>query len=256
MKNTRRILLLAAFGLVSQTSFAQVQSPDTMVHSIFATLKAKDEAAFVKLYPNSAQFSRFMRTLMEQAFKSEQMQQIMALDEKAKNLNVDSLINAQAAAFSDPKEIEKLAAAFGGEFQKIIKKGESKGVKWSEAKLTSYTIDTASRATDDPLKPKEMRGIIDFTVGDSAYQLAYEKVMYIPGEGGWFGAEFSQLARKGESLAPDVEKVLADPTNFGDDTATVAVPVPKENAPKGETSGVKKSSSGKKGQARKPKTKS
>lgn len=208
MKITKPFMFLFALLAASQILHAQVQTADSLVHKIFASLKAKDEKAFVSLYPNGQQFGRFMRTVMEGAMKSEQMREIMSLDEKTKNLNLDSLIDAQVAMFMMPEMVNKMQADFAKTFQRIIEKGEQKGVNWSQAQLTSFTLDSTAVKGDEnlPLQlagMKEAKGVIDFTVGDSAYQLAFNKMMFIQSEGGWFGAEFPQLARKGESLAPD-----------------------------------------------------
>lgn len=208
MKITKPFVFLFALLAASQLLHAQVQTADSLVRKIFNSLKAKDEKAFVSLYPNGQQFGRFMRTVMEGAMKSEQMKEIMSLDEKTKNLNLDSLIDAQVAMFMMPEMVNKMQADFAKTFQRIIEKGEQKGVNWSQAELKSFTLDSSAVEGDEnmPLQLaglKEAKGVIDFSVGDSAYQLAFNKMMFIQSEGGWFGAEFPQLARKGESLAPD-----------------------------------------------------
>lgn len=208
MKITKPFVFLVALLATGPLLHAQVKTPDSLVHRIFATLKAKDEKAFVSLYPNGQQFGRFMRTIMEGAMKSEQMQEVMGMDEKTKNLNIDSLIDTQVAMFMQPEMVNKMQEDFSKTFHRIIEKGEQKGVNWSQAQLTSFSLDTSAVKGDENMPfelsgLKEAKGVIDFTVGDSAYQLAFGKMMYIQSEGGWFGAEFPQLARKGESLTPD-----------------------------------------------------
>jgi hypothetical protein len=228
MKITKPFVFLFALLAAGQILHAQVQTADSLVHKIFNSLKAKDEKAFVSLYPNGQQFGRFMRTVMEGAMKSEQMKEIMSLDEKTKNLNLDSLIDAQVAMFMKPEMVNKMQDDFAKTFQRIIEKGEQKGVNWSQAQLKSFTLDSSAVEGDEnmPLQLaglKEAKGVIDFTVGDSAYQLAYSKMMFIQSEGGWFGAEFPQLARKGESLAPD--------PSAEDDEAEDVAEMMKEDAP-------------------------
>ncbi|HEU4901907.1 MAG TPA: hypothetical protein VFT06_03920, partial [Flavisolibacter sp.] len=122
--------------------------------------------------------------------------------------NLDSLVDAQIVEETKPEKFAKTQAQFGKTFQQIIEKGEKKGVNWSQAKMTGYTIDSSSFGEKEGMPfqltgLKEAKGVIDFTVGDSAYQLAFGKMMMIEKEGGWFGADFTQLARKGESLEPD-----------------------------------------------------
>jgi hypothetical protein len=208
MKNTKRLLLAAAFFLATQGLHAQVATADSLVHRMFTTLQTKDEKSFVALYPNAEQFTRFMKVIMEKVLNSDAIKQVMALDEKTKNLNIDSLIMAEVTKSSSPEEFAKMQEKFGKTFRDIIEKGEKKGVKWSEARLTNFTIDSTT-AVDKEAEQlgltglKEAKGVIDFSVGEDAYQLAFSKMVYLQSEGGWFGAEFPQLARKGESLAPD-----------------------------------------------------
>lgn len=208
MKFINRIVLLVAVILVMQAANAQVSNPDTMIRKIFSTLQAKDQKAFVALYPNGAQFGKMMRTMMEQMLNSDQMKQMMAMDEKSKNMNIDSLINAEVTKMSTPEAFAEMEKSFGQSFQNIIKKGESKGVNWSDAKLVTFTKDTTANITGDMAMLqatgiKNMKGVIDFRSNNTDYQMSFDKVIYLPAEGGWFGGEFPQLARKGESLEPD-----------------------------------------------------
>lgn len=249
-----RLVLVVALFAASASLYAQAPTPDSLVHRIFASLKAKDQQAFVALYPNGPQFSRFMRTIMEQAFKSEQMREMMGLGDSARSLNIDSLIDKQVAIFSTPEMAANMQAEFGKTFQKIIEKGENKGVNWSEAKLTSFSLDTTSMegVENIPFKLdgiKEANGVIDFMVGDSAYQLVFNKMMYIQNEGGWFGAEFPQLARKGESLLPDAEDAEMVTDTVVSTFKEEAPPPPAPVKPKA------KSKTGTKTPARKTKTK-
>jgi hypothetical protein len=206
MKYTKKIVSLLAVCFLLQTAKAQVSNADTMIHKLFTTLKAKDEKAYVALYPNATQFGTMMRVMMERMLNSEQMKQMMAMDEKSKNINIDSLINTEVSKLNNPLIFGEMQKDFAKDFQKIIEKGEKKGVNWSEAKLESYTIDS-SALDDEDMKMfqgsgiKNMKGIMNFTVGDSAYQMSFTKIVYLPTEGGWFGGEFPQVVRKGESLS-------------------------------------------------------
>lgn len=184
-----------------------MSSADSLVQKLFASLQAKDSKAYIALAHNQQQFGQFIRNIMEKVFKSEQMQKALAADEKSKNLNVDSLISAQVAATTSEAAFGKMEEGLGQSFQRIVEEGEQKGVKWSDAKFTNYTIDSSAVADKDAeaynlTGLKEAKGVIDFSVGDSAYQLAYGKLMYIESQGGWFGGEFTQIARKGELTQP------------------------------------------------------
>jgi len=253
MKSTQRIVSVAVLFLAMQSLHAQVSSPDTMVHRIFASLKAKDQKAFVSLYPNARQFGAFIRGMMETMLKTPEMKKMMEKDEKSKNMNVDSLIDAQVSAASEPMAFAKMQSEFGNIFQKIIEKGESKGVKWNEATLTGYTLDSTTTEEGNPFQPsmKTLKGVISFNVGDSAYQLAYDKIFFLPAENGWFGAEFKQLARKGESLAPDQAEM-----EEGVDSVAVEKPSAKMAKPKAKQPAAKAKTGSTKSPARKTKTKS
>jgi hypothetical protein len=226
MKIIQRTGLLIAALIVIQGAKAQVSNPDTMIRKIFSTLQTKDQKAYVALYPTSAQFGKMMRTMMEQMLNSDQMKQMMAMDEKSKNMNIDSLINAEVDKITKPEAYAEMEKGFAESFQKIIEKGESKGVKWSDAKLVTYTKDTAADITGDMAMLqatgiKNMKGVIDFRSNNTDYQMSFDKMIYLPAEGGWFGGEFPQLARKGESLEPDQPK-------GGTDSLKADTGVPKE----------------------------
>ena len=82
MKSVRRVMTMALLCLSLQTVQAQVRNADTMIHKIFASLQAKDQKAFVALYPNAEQFGRFIRGIMEQTMKSEEIKKLMAILKK------------------------------------------------------------------------------------------------------------------------------------------------------------------------------
>lgn len=208
MKSTIVISLFVLFSF--QNSTAQVNSPDSMIHKMFATLQAKDEKAYLALYPSAGQFKVLMRSMMEQMLKSEEMQKMMALDEKTKNLNVDSLINEEISKMDKPGVYDGIQKGFTISFKNIIEKGEKKGVDWRKAVLLNYTMDTISPLNRDveilnTAGVKNMKGVIDFKVGDSLYHMMYDKVLLIPSEGGWFGGEFPQIAHKWEILKIEEE---------------------------------------------------
>jgi hypothetical protein len=238
MKITRTLLLAAIALLLFRPAQSQQRSADSLVHKLFGTLQAKNKEAFVALYPNGEQFGRFMRNIMQQALGSEEVRKAMESDEKSKNMDLDSLIDAQTAMFSSPEMFMQMQRSFGDVFQKVIDKGEQKGVRWSEAKMTGFTIDSSVAVEEGaPFQPqglKAAKGVIQFNVGEEAYQLAFDKMFYVESEAGWFGAEFPQLARKGESLEPDSAQEV--------DAAPAAKPkaAPKSNAPASKKTGTTK----------------
>jgi hypothetical protein len=212
MKHIKRLAFLLAISFATSAAEAQVSNADTMINKLFTALKNKDENAFVALYPNGKQMTTMMRGMMEQMFKSEEMQKMMSMDEKSKNMNIDSLINAQLSQLSKPETQAEMQKSFGKSFQEIVEKGEKKGINWSEAQLVSYTLDSSAKADDAEMKMfagsgiKNLQGVIDFKAGATDYQMNFEKVLFIPSEGGWFGGEFKQVIKKGESFAQEDDK--------------------------------------------------
>jgi hypothetical protein len=257
MKYAKNLALLFAICFSIQSVKAQVNSSDTIIHKLFATLKAKDEKAFVALYPTGPQFAKMMRVMMEGMLNSDQMKQMMAMDPKSKDLNIDSLINTEVEKMAKPEAFAAMQKSFGKKFKEAIERGEKKGVNWSAAKLVTYTTDTTGDVNPEmemfkSSGIKNLKGIIDFTSGDSAYQMSFDKLIYIPAERGWFGGEFNQVIRKGESFANDPagESMMADSI----DSVRVEMPKTKTKT-KTKSSGVKTKVKTK-SPARKPTTKS
>jgi hypothetical protein len=253
MKSTKRIILLIAVSFFINTSYAQVSNADSMIHKIFAALKAKDEKAFVALYPNAKQFGSFMRTMMEKMMKSEQMQQMMAADEKSKNMNIDSLITTEVDKLTSPEGFAKMEKEFAKTYQNIIEKGENKGVNWPDATLTSFTIDSAAGLGDElqmlgDVGFKAMKGVIDFRSAGKDYHMNFDKIMFIPSEGGWYGGEFPQLGLKSESL----DEIIDEPQP---DSVAVTPKAKTKTKSKTKTSSTKTKTKTKT-PARKPTTKS
>lgn len=254
MKNIQRVFLFAAFFFVLQTAKAQDSNVESLVQKFFASLKAKDEKAFVALYPNATQFSNLMRTMMQQVLGSEQMQQMMAMDPKTKDMNIDSLINAEVGKMSNPEAFAEMQKSFAENFQKTIVKGEKKGVNWSDATYTGVAIDSNTHMPGqmEALKDagfKAVQGVIDFRSAGTDYQMSFDKIIFIPSEG-WYGGEFPQIAKKGESLQPDPEP---------DEPMVDSVAVPQKKATKSKTKSKTPTSKTKtkiKTSARKPATKS
>jgi hypothetical protein len=207
MKHIKRLILFLAVSFAATTASAQVSTPDSMIHKLFASLKNKDENSFLALYPTGKQMGNLIRSMMETMFKSEEMQKMMAMDEKSKNMNIDSLINAQITQATKPETQAEMQKKFGETYSSIIEKGEKKGVNWGNAKLVSFTMDSTAEADDEEMKMfagsgiKNLKGVIDFTSGGTEYQMNFDKVLFIPSEGGWFGGEFKEVIKKGESFA-------------------------------------------------------
>ena len=223
MKNT--CLTFAALFIIG-TASAQTSPAETTVQKMFAAFKAKDKNAFLALYPNAKQFGNLMRSVMKAAMSNEEVKKQMAANPQTKGMNLDSLVEAQAAMFEKPEMFGAMSMEFVQGFEKAISSGEGKGVNWAAATLSAYTIDsTASLGEEMAMLGtqgfKAMKGNIEFKSGGNDYTLAFDKVMWVPTEGQWLGGEFGNVLRKGEvgtEMMPESERV---------DSAVAVEPKPK-----------------------------
>lgn len=238
MKYLRGYLLIA---LVSAASFAQAQitNVDTFMHRFFTTLKTNDKQAFIALYPSGDQMKQIMQDAMGKMLNNEQFRE--QLKKETPGQNIDSMIKVQLDMFTSDEALKDMTKKFERSFDNAISKGENKGVVWSKATLTSYTVDTSVAAEDEVMGLadagyKSMKGVIDFSVADSAYQASFGEVIFMPGRG-WYGGEIKKVVHKGESLKEEEETWQQS----GEDSTfmiidTTAYQVPKEKVkPKAKT---------------------
>lgn len=217
MKNIQRALLLIAVLTAATGVRAQVQNADTMINRLFATLKAKDEKAYVALYPNSQQLGRFMKKIMQtQRNVMTALQQTDSSQGKGQSpvnmdsllRSVDSMMTAQLAEMTKPENYAAMEKKFAKSFAPVLQQGEAKGVNWAAATLTGYRLDSTVQTDSAAVKMlgadfKSLKGVLDFTSGGKAYQLSVDNVVYLPEEGGWFGGDFGEVIRKGENFTTD-----------------------------------------------------
>lgn len=209
MKKLKCLVALFAICFFCTTVQAQVRNADTMVNKLFTALKNKDEASFLALYPTGKQMGNLVKGMLETMFKSPEMQQMMAMDEKSKNMNIDSLVDVQVSQMNKPETQAEMQKGFARNFKEIIEKGEKKGVNWNQAQLTSYSLDSTSEMEGEEMKMfggsgiKNLKGVIDFRSAGTDYQMNFDKILLIPSENGWFGGEFKQVIKKGESFVQE-----------------------------------------------------
>lgn len=208
MKLIRLMALALTILLSAQTLHAQITSANAMVEKMVAVLKDKDSKAFVALHPNKDQMMRLVgkmiKGIMTEIQKSpEAMKEIQAEGTGY----VDSLITAQLMKKASPEEMAKMEQKHIEEFNSILKKGEEKGITWSNIVLTKADVDTVTVADEAMVKMfgsdkfRTMQGVLHFTSGTEGYQLSFNKVMFLPEEGGWYGVKLKQLAKEGEKLS-------------------------------------------------------
>lgn len=209
MKNATKLFLLLFLAAFTQKGFAQTTSPDSMVHRIFATLKNKDEKAFLELYPNTDQMVKMLSRMMS-GLAAELAKMDTTRKEQVNATDFKQLMLEELKQKATPEEVAKMNARYIQQFQKVIKNGEKKGIDWSSTTLTKYTIDT-SRQTDEMMmklfgtnEMRTMNGTIFFTSGKDAYQLNFKEVLYFPEEKGWYGVKLRELRKEGEPADKDI----------------------------------------------------
>src|SRR5258706_14137883 len=117
----KRMKLIMIIGLVTlfAPAFSQVSDKDAMVKKIFTVLQQKDEQGFVKLFPDAATSRKFLLKILSGAEKEELHEILAALTDSS------------------------MQREYGETFSEIIKKGEAKGIDWSQTKLISFLADSS-----------------------------------------------------------------------------------------------------------------
>ena len=210
MRITKRLLFLSFAVLLIKSSHSQISSPDTMVHRIFTSLKNKDEKAFVALFPNQEQMTKMMSKLMA-GLVTEIAKMDTTNKKEIKQDDLNEMMLEQMKSKTKPEELTKEYERFGKNFRNIIKAGEQRGIDWKSITLLKYTYDTIAMKDEMAVKLfgtdgiKSMKGQLFFTSADTTYQLSFKETMYLPEEGGWYGAELYRLRTENEKLTDDVE---------------------------------------------------
>jgi hypothetical protein len=254
MKKRKGVLLLCFVFLSVFSVQAQVSNPDSIVRKLFATLPTNDESGFVALYPSPQQLMELVKSIM----MSDEVRKQIAMSSGDKNINMDSLVQAQLSAMAKPEVAAEMTKSFGRNFQRAVENGKAKNIDWKKARFLSYKLDTAAAGNDEAmlgkLGYKTLNGVIDFSVDTAMYQMQFSKIIFIPKANGWYGGEFGQIVRKGEKFAaPGME------TEDVTITDTVQAPEPPPPPAKSKTktkSGDVKTKTKTKSPARKPGTKS
>jgi hypothetical protein len=203
----KKILLVFALFIVVHTQVAaQEKSADTMVHKIFRSLQSNNEKAFVTLFPDYQQWKDFLKEAMVQEAKSS----ARSGGDSVVKINLDSIVKSYMGELTEASFKEEIQKKFPESFHSIMEEGKAKGMAWSQATLTSYTIDTVHELESNF---PTLKGIMDVKDGDKEYQLAFEQIIWFEKESGWFGVDLKKLVRKGESLDDDIE--------FGMDSLTL-----------------------------------
>lgn len=227
------------FCLFTANAVAQTANADTMIYKVFRSLKAKDEAAFLSLFPNYTQLKEVMR----QAVASE------AAGNTVREKEMDSALNAYLANFTEELYRKDLVKHFSDDFQRVMKQGTEKGLDWKSAVLDKYTYDKKSEDGFPMLS-----GMLYLKEGNQEYTLTFEEIIWVQKEGGYFGVSLKNLLAKGEVDKANEERINAlDTVGIATNDEPITLPpLPPKKAAK--SSAPVKASPVKKAPAAKPKS--
>lgn len=195
-----RTSITLLFSLVLIHSQAQETNKDVMVKKVFEALTRKDQQAFFQLFPSPQKTRELIRDIvMKSAPASESVKASHMADSLLTGMT-DSMINAEMKR----------------DFQRYIKKGETKSVDWSKAVLVSYTADSVEANETEMIKAV-MSGKIYFNVGAKEYYMSYNQVIWFAGSG-WYGVNIKRIDEK--SKETDEE----DPDDYDEDQSPARIP--------------------------------
>lgn len=183
-----KLVLIIAFISVVQVSFAQEKEKDVMIKNIVTILKNNDKAGFVKLFPNAEIMKEFLIKLMSKDSNEE--------DGMAEMMN----------GFINKITDSSLNAEYGNEFDKVMAKGNSKGIEWGKINLASYTADS-SQSDEGKFDAPKLTGKIYFNVDAKEYFMAYDNIIWFEDKG-WYGVSIERIDLK--SKENEEEEIMID----------------------------------------------
>jgi hypothetical protein len=185
-----KIIMTISLVILFAPSHAQVKDKDAMVRKIFTVLQQKDKEGFVKLFPDAATSKKILVKIMA-GQRNEELEEIL-------NSITDSSMQQE----------------FRETFLEIIKKGEEKGIDWSQTHLISFLADST---TELETKMPKLNGRIYFNAGQKEFFMIYDEVIWFE-ELGWYGVDIGRIDEKSKENDPEeIER------NLDDDSAMMAV---------------------------------
>ncbi len=192
-----KLVLIIAFISVVQVSFAQEKEKDVMIKNIVTILKNNDKAGFVKLFPNAEIMKKFLIKLMSKdSSDAEGMAEMM---NEFINKITDSSLNAE----------------YGNEYDKVIAKGNSKGIEWGKISLVSYTADS-SQSDEGKFDAPKLTGKIYFNVDAKEYFMAYDNIIWFEDKG-WYGVSIDRIdlkSKENEEEVRDYSEMFPDTVGY------------------------------------------
>ena len=189
----------------------QTKNGDTLSRQLFSALKAKDENAFLSLYPGREQSVKFtvaaITKQQEIIYQFVKADIALGSDHNISRPDFDSLANAEIKRISSVEAYQEAVTAIKNRFSEFIKLGEDKGVIWASACLTSYTIDTSKDDQFGESLPggenKIINGLIHFSSGDSSFKLNFSKIMFRLDSIEWHNIILKHVTRESEDFPKD-----------------------------------------------------
>lgn len=212
--NFFKLLIITFLSLVFLPAWSQFKTKEEAIHRIFTVLQQKDEAGFVKLFPDHATMVKFV----EKLYKSD----------TTGNPDIAEVMNAFLNEMTD----SSLQAEFRRDFQSAIKKGELKGIDWGKTRFVSFTSDS----TYDPdAGAAKLEGKIYFNIEAKEFFIAYDEVIWFD-KAGWYGVSIRRVDEKSKENDSDDDPFLIEEmdSTVMADTAVVmidSVEAPARNTP-------------------------
>lgn len=187
MSKLKLVLIIALISVV-QVSFAQEKEKDVMIKNIVTILKNNDKVGFVKLFPNAEIMKEFLTKLM------------------SKDANEEDGMAEMMNGFINKITDSSLNAEYGNEFDKVMAKGNSKGIEWGKINLTSYTADS-SQSDEGKFDAPKLTGKVYFNVDAKEYFMAYDNIIWFEDKG-WYGVSIDRIDLK--SKENEEEEIMID----------------------------------------------
>jgi hypothetical protein len=180
-----RFVFILMLGISTINSKAQVVSKEIMVQKIFSVFHDKDEAGYIRLFPDAAGTRYFLMEILK------------------RQSGVDTTNPAFTDLFNEITD-SSLKEEYLVDFHRYLKKGEKNGVDWSKTVFVSYAADSVM-STNPEIPFPELSGKIYFKSGGVDYFMNFREVLWFMDKG-WVGMDISRVDKKeNEGKVPDDE---------------------------------------------------
>ena len=180
-----RFVFILMLGISTINSKAQVVSKEIMVQKIFSVFHDKDEAGYIRLFPDAAGTRDFLMEILK------------------RQSGVDTTNPAFTDLFNEITD-SSLKEEYLVDFHRYLKKGEKNGVDWSKTVFVSYAADSVM-STNPEIPFPELSGKIYFKSGGVDYFMNFREVLWFKDKG-WVGMDISRVDKKeNEGKVPDDE---------------------------------------------------